>query len=83
MMMRGGPGGPRGGMRGRGGRGMLPRGGPMMGRGGGSQMMGGVGGRPPMRWAFAVVLVYGVAIYSFSFWEYPVLLLCIAFCVAC
>jgi len=62
MMMRGGPGGPRGGMRGRGGRGMPPRGGPMMGRGGGSQMMGGVGGRPPMRWAFAVVLVYGVAI---------------------
>jgi len=49
MMMRGGPGGPRGGMRGRGGRGMPPRGGPMMGRGGGSQMMGGVGGRPPMR----------------------------------
>ena len=49
MMMRGGP---RGGMRGRGGRGM-PRGGPMMGRGGGSQMMGGGasygGGRPPMR----------------------------------
>jgi len=46
-MMRGGP---RGGMRGRGGRGM-PRGGPMMGRGGGSsQMMGGSGGRPPMRW---------------------------------
>lgn len=49
-MMRGGP---RGGMRGRGGGRGMPRGGPMMGRGGGSPMMGGgssfSGGRPPMR----------------------------------